>query len=493
MGKQKSLRAKLGVLRVLKVAFYLLGFPLLLLLIKLDVDEFASGVLGNKAYFGLAIVAAGWAVVIVAQIVAALIAKKTVTKGIIAAIISIVVMIAPLAYIEFIIEDRFAELEEKYQYAEYEYEFEHFEMHTRDYKEDLEDHDAAVTRFLYTYNIEMEYQMFGMENTDLTLAIEDLDSPDFLKGFDGIPHYIFGKDEGGAVYSPNGLYADSYVFGMEQARYIFRTFYGAIDDFNDANYDTIDEKLADTIRKLNSDPDSSWNKYKQTDAYKRAYENDDKSDLLNAKNYYISIERLDSILKVLGTELSAYPEMQGLINLLSSQMGFASISLADLSLESITPLLEGFGLAEADLVGLLEGLSYYQSPSVYPVFFFIEDETLRDYAYAKYLGEVHGAKVASKLVSELPADPNIKLPNVGKLTIDFNGAPPIEKEELLKFLYINEIEAEFMPELYPYLTIRNFLFVFASVVPFTLLISYYFAALERRNFYGNLKLKEGAK
>lgn len=479
-----SIKAKLVLFQVLKAVIYLAGFPLLLVLVKHEAVSVSGGVMGN-ADFGVNLLALGWAAVVVVQIVLAFAVKKKTVKAVVVAIVAFCIVIAPLVYTEFVIEKKFDEYEAKY--ADTDYEFDRFEIHANhpddNFKEKIKDHDDDVNAFLSRYNIEMESEVYGGENTDLSEIINDVNSDLFLKGYSGRAHYIFGKDVGDAAYSMNGMYADGYVFGYAQASYVLETYYKVKAKYEEQGKDVNTELIA-AISALNSDPNSDWSRYKQTAEYREAYVDGDSGDPKYAKNYYVTPERIDEILQAIAEKLGESPSISTLLNMLKGIMPeYAGLfDLDNLDYEALIPVLEGFGLSESDLLGLLEGYSNYQSPSTYPVFFFIDDSDLRDYAYAKYFAEVHGAKMGSVLVGA----------RVGEVTMSENGEEPMEEADLLDFLNRTKIENEYMPELYPFLVIRGYLFIFCGIVPMSLILAYLLAILEKRE-YEKLTVKEGER
>lgn len=133
----------------------------------------------------------------------------------------------------------------------------------------------------------------------------------------------------------------------------------------------------------------------------------------------------------------------------------------------------------ADLMKLLANFSTYQSPSAYPIFYFIEDAELKAYAYAQYYATVHGSVVGSVLIGD-------QVGIVGALT----GSPnePYTEAELLELFdrvdYAQTIESKY----YVWLTLRDVLLKTSAVIVLSLCAFYLFQSLAAKE-YGKLEVK----
>ena len=138
------------------------------------------------------------------------------------------------------------------------------------------------------------------------------------------------------------------------------------------------------------------------------------------------------------------------------------------------------------LFGLLVNFSSYQSPMTYPVYYFIEDANLRDYAYAKYYATVHGATLGSVLVGTPDANGN---EYVGEITMSTSGTlNPYSGEDLLYMFNKWDFEQKLQNEYYPIFAVREIALKMSAVIVFTLMAAYFFTALIDKQ-YAKLTLK----
>ena len=122
---------------------------------------------------------------------------------------------------------------------------------------------------------------------------------------------------------------------------------------------------------------------------------------------------------------------------------------------------------------LLQDFSYYQAPTVKPKFAFIEDETIRKYAYANYYGTVHGANVASVLIAKTEDD------GLGHVVMGDEGYPARYGYSLEK-AYELQARDSFAHTYYPILVARRFAIVFAGIVAASFVMFYYNKRKERK-------------
>ena len=473
MGKEtsiKSLKAQNLVWRVLKIAFYLAGFLLLFHLVQMEAGENLGGqFFSEAAKFATYYVLAAWAAVFVVQLLcAALFRKSAKARMIIVALVAFATVVFPVVKLDFFIKKDIDALAP--QYEEEGFEFDSYEIQLGEYGELAQDLNSVVTDFTKYYNIEYNSKVYGSLNTDWSPFVYTEDGVTFENDGDEVASedffldnaYVFGLEKGDAYYSKNGMYADGYVFGFTQARYILETYYNYQKKHSDA-----DAELEIEIQKLKNIPTSRWNSYIASDAYLDFY-SDDLTDVANAKRYYVTQERLEAILSVLGANLGSTTVGATIGGLLGINLS-ASLSLDDL-LSAVSSL--GLSLTEEEVMDLLAGFSYYQSPQTFPIFYFIEDEELRDYAYAKYYGETHGAIIGSVLIGD----------RVGEVTMDENGNPAEEDiDARLKSFRRMDLDKSYMPDAFKWMALRANCLVFAGIVPFSVIAAYFFAYLERKS------------
>lgn len=120
-------------------------------------------------------------------------------------------------------------------------------------------------------------------------------------------------------------------------------------------------------------------------------------------------------------------------------------------------------------------ISVYISPSTYPIYYFIEDTALRDYAYAKYYATVHGAKLRSVLVDLTPDENGTQY--VGKITMSSSGTiSPYTGESLLQLFKKWDFDEQVQQEYYSFFILRSVLIKMSAVIVFTLIAAYFFTA-----------------
>lgn len=481
MGNVKSvnsLKRRNVIWRVLKIASYMLGFLLLFHLVYRDARSLSGPFLSGVAKLPVYCVLGAWVAVAVAQIICALICKNKMAKIIVVAIVGFAVIAGPLVYTEFVVAPKFETLAEEYEAEGLG--FKTYGVQVIEYASLADDLNTNVDSFTELYNIKYDSKVYGSVNTDTSSYLKITDGTDEIDTEFFTTDYVFGLEKGDAAYSPNGMYADGYVFGYAQARYILETYYNTqqkyIADGGDA-----DAALSAAILALTSNPNSAWNLYKQSPEYLEFY-GDDLTDVNNAKRYFVTAERLNAILGALGVNLGSgesKSSLSSIISVINAAMGgvipsnIVNSINGTLSLDTILSIANGFGLAitEAQIMDLLEGFSNYQSPQTKPVFYFIQDAELRDYAYAKYFGEVHGGKVGSVLIGD----------RIGQITMDASGEPAEDLAARMIMFKRTEMDAEYMSQYFPWLVLRESYLYFAGLIPFTLACAYLFASLEKKN------------
>lgn len=503
MGKSVSkAKARMVIWRVLKVAFYLLGFPLLYLAVRQDVGSLGGTVMGEgyAKWFVLAV----WAVVVLVQIIAGLIGRRSDRKnlrraqngvsqkyfhrGLVVAIVALVLTAGPLVYLELTLKKELGAVYD--QYKDTDIKVSTYEVQLKDYQSSASDLNSRIDAFCELYNIEYTSKVYGGTNADLSSYTYD--------------------PEDDAYYSANGMYADGYLFGYKQATEIMKTYYGLKLKYA-AEEENIEQLVTQEIAKLKTNPNSEWNRYKKglsdhyisdPDEYSVAY-NDEGTG--TAQGQYITEQRLDAIVAAIMQNLPK----DSLIKLLNTVKPFieprmlpngtcdtiiaelekvdASTTLDDL-LAIVNKFLPAFGmepLTKADVLELLAGYSSYISPSTYPIFEFIEDEELRAFAYAQYYGLVHGAKMGSVLLStEIYNKVDGKevfagYSNVGEITLSASGTPGQAPETVLAGIEQIEADMAYMPKCYPYIALRTNLLYNMGLIAFGIIAAYFCAQREK--------------
>ena len=185
------------------------------------------------------------------------------------------------------------------------------------------------------------------------------------------------------------------------------------------------------------------------------------------------------------------------------------------------------GLQVSQLEELLEELTYYYSPAVLPSFAFIEpaniatpgvdgsyeltvadttltfaDEAefaafsaeLKRYAYARYYAKINGAYIGSVLIPNNDAGIGTLLNSegrIGMVTLNDNGfdnSKAWTRDELLQL----KAELSYVPQLFPLLTARRFLYTFAGMVALSIILFYQFGRRQDEVIEEMCALKGGA-
>lgn len=471
MGKLKSIKSKMLWARVFKLAFYGIGFPMLLWFLREEKIALGTGyIIGDSGnmilYFGIAI----WAVVWLAQLIAHAF-KNRKARALLVTIVTLAVTVGPLVFCDLYVEKQIEALQGKYgqdKIASYPNQVVHF----HEYAQEL---NAPLDEFFATYNIDYGYGNKAGKNTDGT---ETFDKP----------------DEGG-VFSQNGLYADGFIFGYDAAKKVILTYY----DCRKAFYENpqnktkdIDEELNKQLAALKSNSNSDWNKYRKTAEYQAAYGPDG-----TATKYYVTEERLAQIVSELGKALGSMDALNTILTAVQTILGLVDVDLSALNFDDIKAHLNGdltvdyllsviqgvapkLNLTKDSLMDLLESYSFYQSPTTTPIFDFLEDKNMRDYAWAKYEGMTHGGKVGSILLPKITKDDaGEHIGKVGCITLDKSGSDPWSENQLRDLFDRVERNQDYMAKLYPLISIRNMLILYSGFCVFGVAASYFFARLEQ--------------
>lgn len=331
-----------------------------------------------------------------------------------------------------------------------------------------DDYNSMVSEFCRVYNVGFTSEVKGGVNTDGTNYGKTpiLDS-------EGNPEYWFGEE--GAVYKENGLYADGYIFSVPVATEILITYYETQNAYKEMGKDA-DTELDKALEKAAAS--SAWKDYKKTKEYVEAYGPDGK-----ASSYMISLERLDKIVKALGKGLYdegiygilTNPIVSGIFDITS--LGITESTIKNLSLDTVITLLDSFGLSISadDLMSVLEPFSNYEYSNVKPLMYFIEDETLRTYAYAKYYGEIHGANIGSVLIPSKGTDESgaTVYGKIGHITMSTGGLSYDENGFTLDECYKLRALNGYVPTLYPLFAARRYAYIFAGIIALMYAIYYY--------------------
>lgn len=223
---------KLTCAKVLKVIFYLLGFPLLMLFVAKDsMIFFNEGAFSETAKNGITAALVLWAGFTLLQIGLYLVLKKQqAVRTIILVILAVALMLAPIAGLDIRNEKELDKIRTEYsdkgvKVENYSLQKQWFNALSADKRESgyaykLNDRVDNVIR---TYGLSEYYPKMYRERTQLNTAVAYYQ----VGGLDGEMIKVTGDNINGLfdslktqspyAYNPNGLLYDGYIFGVENA------------------------------------------------------------------------------------------------------------------------------------------------------------------------------------------------------------------------------------------------------------------------------------
>lgn len=223
---------KLTCAKVLKVIFYLLGFPLLMLFVAKDsMIFFNEGAFSETAKNGITAALVLWAGFTLLQIGLYLVLKKQqAARTIILVVLAVALMLAPIAGLDIRNEKELDKIRTEYsdkgvKVENYSLQKQWFNALSADKRESgyaykLNDRVDNVIR---TYGLSEYYPKMYRERTQLNTAVAYYQ----VGGLDGEMIKVTGDNIDGLfdslqsqspyAYNPNGLLYDGYIFGVENA------------------------------------------------------------------------------------------------------------------------------------------------------------------------------------------------------------------------------------------------------------------------------------
>ena len=566
----KSLRKKQNRYRGLRAVSYLLGCPLLLLVVFVASVPFMNGdAFVDVKYYGIIACAAIWLVCIVGQIIISLITKSNTGRTLFMLVLSLILTVGATVFCDLYVGKKVEEINANEDYKAYDVSIESYKylagwVITWTKKESATDKfNDEMAHFTEVYNIGYKSNIYADFPKDD--AGKDIKTGGYVNP-DGSPVTYDKKED--AYYSQNGLYADGYVFGVKQALKVITTYYKsklAIEEANGyqfnsssgdyvkmketgelvaikkdgqyikdeegvllynklrdedaiesgfyvrkANPPTADEILEAALAAQEADPHSEWNEYKKTDEYLDAYGTDG-----TAYKHMFSEKHLKSLVATLFSGIGNMKQLNKAITLVSTFVDVDELLADNLGItvaeiktmtfdglldvvnnrmsdelkDTVGGLLEGFGmslpLTTADVMSLLSKYFYYQAPTVKPAFMFLEDQTLVDYAWAKYEGQTHGANVGSVLIPKETIDDegNVSFSNLGKVTMSDSGYP-VEMaygtgdstkiaQKTLAYAYQVQADDSIAVPYFPLMVARRFVLIFSGIIAATFVAFFY--------------------
>lgn len=223
---------KLTCAKVLKVIFYLLGFPLLMLFVAKDsMIFFNEGAFSETAKNGITAALVLWAGFTLLQIGLYLVLKKQqAVRTIILVVLAVALMLAPIAGLDIRNEKELDKIRTEYsdkgvKVENYSLQKQWFNALSADKRESGYAYklNERVDNVIRTYGLSEYYPKMYRERTQLNTAVAYYQ----VGGLDGEMIKVTGENINGLfdslktqspyAYNPNGLLYDGYIFGVENA------------------------------------------------------------------------------------------------------------------------------------------------------------------------------------------------------------------------------------------------------------------------------------
>lgn len=223
---------KLTCAKVLKVIFYLLGFPLLMLFVAKDsMIFFNEGAFSETAKNGITAALVLWAGFTLLQIGLYLVLKKQqAARTIILVVLAVALMLAPVAGLDIRNEKELDKIRTEYsdkgvKVENYSLQKQWFNAISADKRESGYAYklNERVDNVIRTYGLSEYYPKMYRERTQLNTAVAYYQ----VGGLDGEMIKVTGDNIDGLfdslkaqspyAYNPNGLLYDGYIFGVENA------------------------------------------------------------------------------------------------------------------------------------------------------------------------------------------------------------------------------------------------------------------------------------
>lgn len=223
---------KLTCAKVLKVIFYLLGFPLLMLFVAKDsMIFFNEGAFSETAKNGITAALVLWAGFTLLQIGLYLVLKKQqAARTIILVVLAVALMLAPVAGLDIRNEKELDKIRTEYsdkgvKVENYSLQKQWFNALSADKRESGYAYklNERVDNVIRTYGLSEYYPKMYRERTQLNTAVAYYQ----VGGLDGEMIKVTGDNIDGLfdslqsqspyAYNPNGLLYDGYIFGVENA------------------------------------------------------------------------------------------------------------------------------------------------------------------------------------------------------------------------------------------------------------------------------------
>ncbi|MCR4662083.1 MAG: hypothetical protein K5765_08835 [Clostridia bacterium] len=514
---------KHGRARVLQIFYYTLGLPLFCLLVYIgSVSFIGRDAFASTQYYGLLAALAIWAVLIIVNLIAALICRRQfIGRAVIMVIFTLIVMIGGSVFFDVWMEKKINGYRDEYARLVYEideeepiyhdgqlmylqvengqdeegnpiYQKEYLNTIYKDidiptYKKQIANYvpwssvsgytkkfNNTVDTFSRIYNVSWESSVKGKENTDGTPYVYALERTVYdEEAGEDVTYQESWFGETGKVYKQNGLYGDGYIFSVKVANNILIRYNEIQREYKRQGKDV--DALTDAAL-VAASTSSEYINYKSSDEYVAA------QNAGTLDKYCITTSRLNDIIHALGIGIKdeLIPLLQSSsIQKVLSMVGYSDlvngiiedVPWTNLTVSGLINVIKGiagesFSFTEADILNLIGGYSNYEVSTVLPVMYFIKDETLREYAYARYYAKVHGANIGSILVAE-------KGGKIGCVTLSSSGYDADQFAFTLNQSYLLKVQSEYIPTFYPFFATRRYALIMGGIVAFLFVAMYH--------------------
>lgn len=373
----------------LQTLCYLLGFPLLILLVFFgSTSMIYDDAFTKTRLYGLAAVVAIWLIVTLLQIIVCIVSKNKSTRTVWSMLFAIIFVIGGAFAFDIYAEKQIESVQEEYaaykgvEVKDYKYQINYYETITSN-KTDLTDkYSDMVNEFCTIYNVGVTSKVYNKEkNADGSAVTQDKKTKAYL--------------------SPNGMYADGYIFSMEEAVEILITINETRAKFAAKDKDAdVELEAALAVAKASSE----WTAYKNTAEYKAAYGAEG-----TAYKHMLTMDKLDNILAILGKHVDKLlgnaliggilqdlipSDFKSLVGLLDEDLNLATLCTAINNLELGVIL----GLVEGTIKGIDESLLDVVYDALLPVLNYATDsvltvETLKAMTISELLADINFNKL----------------------------------------------------------------------------------------------------
>lgn len=533
----QKLKRKQTFFGVLKTIAYFAGFPLFVLYVVAGSVQFMHfDIMAKTWYIGIGLALLPWLLVSILQIIFGRFATSQHIKTLVVGVFAVVCLLGSAGIIDVVGQSRIDAVTHTYvqedgvtktnavptykwvdgqlqtqdwvmtgtaEIPTYNYLKGHYVTTTKHWPSELDGFRKDLEYFCLIYNVQQRLELKketkvdgqkGTLNTDGSFAPIDKAT--------GLP------------VNPNGLIAEGFIYTADFAVDVLITYYEARDLMAAHGLD-IEAEYQKVLKQVKLSDE--YTQYMQSAEYQEAY-----GEGGYAYNYMLNEDRLNQMIPVLAKYLSfalknnTYGTVLGSLIDLNALSNVTNVDELMTFVDGVLATVGGLGiqlppdiaamLNKETLLAMLEGATYYYAPTVRPAFDFIGEATDGDakigeystvgedgtqtvffsaeqmhaFALARFYAKEQGALIGSVLVGNndtalgglLNADNHI-----GQITMDSTGYAP-EYAWTLDELYQLRAELDYVPDTFPLLAARRFMYTFSGLVALSIILFYQFSRRE---------------